>query len=202
MTLIEVVVVVALTGILMVATTSVLRSLLRRESSAPPTLLLANATRLVARDLLNASEFRRLPNGFALRGAIALNGELFSLHQNAIVFFEVERFDGEVVLWRRQNGDQSQGFSESRTPIAAGQFVIALDANELSDFTSPVESQDGWTQLPDRVGISFLDTNGQVLSQESVIRVSQPQAFWIPECGDDRGHETDCSPVGGQEAMC
>jgi prepilin-type N-terminal cleavage/methylation domain-containing protein len=182
MTLIEVVAVVALTGILMIATTSVLRSLLRSDSNSTPTLPLESVKQLMARDLMNATEFKKLSNGFALRGAIALDEQLHSMHINAAVFYEVDRSHENPILWRRQNTGQSVVNSlESRTPITVGVFNVILDTNDFSESVAPLNSYEGWTPLPNKIRVLLLDANREVLSLETLLRESRPQASCCPQ---------------------
>lgn len=181
MTLIEVVVVVTLTTLLMVATTSVLRSLLRESSNSASTPRLENAKQLIARDALNASEFKRLPNGFALRGPIALNARLFSLHTDAVVFYELDRSNAIPILWRRQSKGQAElNTRGSSIPIAAGVFDVLLEMNDVANSVAPLDNTDGWNPLPSKVGVLLLNSNADVLNQETLIRGAQPQAHWLP----------------------
>lgn len=147
-TLVEVLLTLAITGILMVAAVTATVRLRRahrqtraaHRRSTPHEPLRA----LLAADLLHATEYRALERGFALRGRASLRpGSLELQHIEAEIRYELREVGGSRWLVRTQR----TGAEEPSAELVCGGVAAARLAAEGKD--AP-EGHD-WEEIPDDV---------------------------------------------------
>ncbi|MEM8733615.1 MAG: prepilin-type N-terminal cleavage/methylation domain-containing protein [Planctomycetota bacterium] len=166
LTLIELVVVMVLTAVLMLTATTVMRGLFLAQREIRPHTHVAEITRLVARDLINAEDFRIVESGFELRGLIGLDSELEIDLKPCVVRYEAEPVGEQVILWRRE---LRQGRFES-IPLSVGQLQVAIA--DLADFELEATQNAGWYAVPAQVDLVLLDADRREVYRESVCRDS------------------------------
>lgn len=187
-TLLEMVVAGVLLAVLMSATLSVLRVLLRESRSslnqtqtAPSEAVL----RVLRRDVINARAFRLFPNGVELLGHVAQDEFGQPLWTTALVQYVVRPTSLGGLLERRQLSPATP--ANLTQPLWHGVRKIQLSANVVDDrdlsLLSPDTLQalttglslnsDGWQPLPASVEVMLLDVREQVLLRESIMRYEE-----------------------------
>lgn len=174
-TLLELIVVVVLTSLLMTATVTVLRSLLRPRASGGS--LHPIAVTRIRSDLSNARWYRLPRNRLELRGPLGLDANHLPLWLDAEVSYSVVSTPRGGLLVRSQRLSQ---FSESipeRQAVWLGISSLAFhttywEAGDPLNESNRTSLPDGWLPLPDSFSFELYDADQRVRLSESIVGVN------------------------------
>ncbi len=172
MTLIEVMVTIAIVGILTTSAITVLGNLSRSQRLGERTnansVLEANLDVLLRMDFNHASQYKITPSGFAIQQGSRLDAKTLQLqHLPARVYFEIKQIGNTRWLVRRQIVEDDKKSKESLELICPGVQDVHFESRK-PDETEPKLNK--WHSLSDISKVTVEFTN----SQRADIRLEYP----------------------------